>query len=166
MFCKYCGKELNDQAVICPACGCLAEKEEPVQAENTALACVEPTPVAPLTAEEIAKKEAEEKQKCIESRTKKTGLFSVLAFSFLCATAFALCGQLSDLLHYIIGASYYYDSAGFAFAVIFSLVALGMSITAFVLSRKIKKERPGVAIISTFVFIASIFAFFICILFS
>ena len=28
MFCKVCGKEINDQAVICPHCGCAVEKKQ------------------------------------------------------------------------------------------------------------------------------------------
>lgn len=27
-FCEKCGKELNDQAVVCPNCGCAVEKKE------------------------------------------------------------------------------------------------------------------------------------------
>ena len=27
MFCKNCGKEIDDKAVICPNCGCSTEKE-------------------------------------------------------------------------------------------------------------------------------------------
>ncbi len=30
MYCRICGKEINDQAVICPHCGC-ATKETPIQ---------------------------------------------------------------------------------------------------------------------------------------
>lgn len=25
MFCKHCGKEINDQAVVCPNCGCATD---------------------------------------------------------------------------------------------------------------------------------------------
>ena len=28
MFCRYCGKELNDKAVVCPNCGILTHEEE------------------------------------------------------------------------------------------------------------------------------------------
>ena len=28
MFCRYCGKELNDKAVVCPNCGILTHGEE------------------------------------------------------------------------------------------------------------------------------------------
>ncbi|MGN0173833.1 MAG: hypothetical protein ACI39F_05270 [Acutalibacteraceae bacterium] len=27
-FCEKCGKELNDQAVVCPGCGCAVQKKE------------------------------------------------------------------------------------------------------------------------------------------
>ncbi len=25
-FCSHCGKEINDEAVVCPSCGCATEK--------------------------------------------------------------------------------------------------------------------------------------------
>ena len=28
MFCKECGKEVNDKAVVCPSCGCMLNTEE------------------------------------------------------------------------------------------------------------------------------------------
>ena len=31
MFCKKCGKEIFDEAVICPQCGCATENSAPVQ---------------------------------------------------------------------------------------------------------------------------------------
>ena len=31
MFCKKCGKELFDEAVICPQCGCATENSASVQ---------------------------------------------------------------------------------------------------------------------------------------
>ena len=27
MFCKTCGKEISDEAVVCPECGCLTHNE-------------------------------------------------------------------------------------------------------------------------------------------
>lgn len=37
MFCKVCGKEINDEAVICPHCGC-SVKEIPVTAVDNGVA--------------------------------------------------------------------------------------------------------------------------------
>lgn len=38
-FCQKCGRELMDEAVICPACGCLVENNQPatVNAGNDGL---------------------------------------------------------------------------------------------------------------------------------
>lgn len=37
MFCQKCGKEIMDEAVICPGCGCMVKNaEKPVVAEITA----------------------------------------------------------------------------------------------------------------------------------
>ena len=37
MFCKVCGKEVNDKAIICPACGCkISESEEILATATTA----------------------------------------------------------------------------------------------------------------------------------
>ena len=33
MFCRVCGKEINDEAVICPHCGCTV-KDEPVVSKS------------------------------------------------------------------------------------------------------------------------------------
>mgnify|MGYP005781936085 CR=1 FL=1 len=35
MFCKICGKELNDQAVICPGCGCAVNNNLPTTKQKT-----------------------------------------------------------------------------------------------------------------------------------
>ena len=37
MYCKTCGKEINDEAVVCPYCGCQV-KEIPVTAVNNGVA--------------------------------------------------------------------------------------------------------------------------------
>ncbi len=34
MFCRVCGKEINDQAVICPNCGCATGNNMPNQIAN------------------------------------------------------------------------------------------------------------------------------------
>ena len=28
MFCKHCGKEIHDEAIICPECGCSTQERE------------------------------------------------------------------------------------------------------------------------------------------
>ena len=154
MFCKYCGKELKDEAVVCTGCGCLAEKEVNAATAPVAIAPIELV----MSEEELAKKAEEERVTKLESHTKKAVTFSVLSFSFICATVFALCAQLNDFLYSIISSYGGYSSDGMAIALVFSFVALGMGITAFVFGRKIKKEKTGVALITTFLFIASIFA--------
>ena len=35
MFCKICGNELNEKAVICPKCGCAVEDKTPVKAKKS-----------------------------------------------------------------------------------------------------------------------------------
>ena len=35
MFCKICGNELNEKAVICPKCGCTVEEHTPVKAKKS-----------------------------------------------------------------------------------------------------------------------------------
>ncbi len=34
MYCKKCGKEINDNAVICPSCGCATDKYEQKNFKN------------------------------------------------------------------------------------------------------------------------------------
>ncbi len=48
-FCSHCGKELLDEAVMCPGCGCMVAAA-PVQAIPVQAAPVEPTPVQPSQA--------------------------------------------------------------------------------------------------------------------
>lgn len=35
MFCSKCGKEINDDALICPSCGCATENYSKNEKENT-----------------------------------------------------------------------------------------------------------------------------------
>lgn len=82
MFCRYCGNEVADNAVICTKCGCLVHNAasgvgyHPYQ--NQAYAPQAPAP-APLTEEELAKK-----------RTRKffrlSKIFSGVATAISCVT--------------------------------------------------------------------------------
>lgn len=35
-FCQYCGKELRDEAVLCPTCGCTTGKNHPSENDDRA----------------------------------------------------------------------------------------------------------------------------------
>lgn len=146
MFCKNCGKELTEQAFACPECGCLA-RELPM---------------------EQPKEQAEtNKQERIKNAEQKTKLFSILAFVFLCLTAFFVFAQISECLFSAYGDdSYYeYDTSASVLAMLFSWAALAMGIISFVFSTRLKEKNPAMRTIACFVFIAGIIGFFIPIFF-
>ena len=157
MFCRNCGKELSEQAFACPSCGCLA-RELPYEQPKAE------------TEEELALKKAQAEKEAaerIQNAEKKTRLFSVLAFVFLCVSAFFVFAQISEYLLPLYGeVSYYeYDTSASAFAMLFSWAALAMGILSFVFSTRLKEKNPAMRTIACFVFIAGIVGFFIPIFF-
>ena len=155
MFCKYCGKELSDEAIVCPGCGCLARDSYPEETPNV-------PPVAPVVS--TVDVEAEKRAR-IKSGEKQAKLFSILAFIFLCVEFFFLCAHIADALQFLLGTIYYHDTGAAAVAFLFSWAALAMGITAFVCGVKIKWENAALRTITIFVFVASIVAFIIPIVF-
>lgn len=151
MFCKYCGKELTEHAVVCPGCGCLASDSAP-----TEHAVVPPVP-APLP---VLDREGERIAR-LKSAEKKAKLFSILGFIFLCVEFFFLFMQIADILECVMGYYSYYDTSAAVIAWLFSWAALAMGITAFVCSSKIRRTNLALRTITVFVFTASIVTFII-----
>ena len=157
MFCRNCGKELAEQAFASPSCGCLA-RDLPYEQPKTE------------TEEELALKKAQKEQEMaerIKKAEKKTKLFSVLAFVFLCVSMCFVFAQISEYLLPLYGeVSYYeYDTSASALAMLFSWAALAMGIVSFVFSTPLREKNPAMRTIACFVFIAGIVGFFIPIFF-
>ena len=133
MFCSKCGKEIFDEAVICPHCGVPVKNIVPI---------VESQP-----AETAEQKELKAK--------KRAKLFGTLSISFIFTVLLFMFSGLST-----IGESAYelYDESQFVAAWVFSWVALAFGITCFVQS--CKQKDLVVKYISTIIFIGSIFSFF------
>lgn len=155
MFCKYCGKELSEQAIVCPGCGCLASdsREETVVEQ----------PTQGVETVSIVEEKTEQQLKRME---KKAKLFSMLAFIFLCVEAFFIAIHIVDALQYIFGTISYHDEGGAVVAFLFAVTALAMGITAFVFGIKIKKQSVAMSTITVFVFVASIVGFIIPLIFA
>lgn len=149
MFCKYCGKELSEQAIVCPGCGCLASASRPAETE------------APMQVEQAPFIEQESAEGKLVKNEKKAKIFSVLGFIFLCVEAFFLCAHIADALYCLLGRIAYHDEGGAVMAFLISWAALAMGITAFVFGIKIKKRNVALSTITIFVFVASIVGFII-----
>lgn len=68
-FCSHCGKELFDDAVMCPGCGCMvaaapAQPAPPVQAAPVQAQPVQAAPVQPVEAPPVQQPAAQPKKFC------------------------------------------------------------------------------------------------------
>ena len=169
MFCRYCGKEILDQAVLCPHCGMMVKQvdfsalQQPQVAKPPQVGWqqsqVQPQMYAqPQTLPpEIVDKKAE------DLKTPLARIFGIISAVFIGLSLAVLIGALFSYLYYYGGysSSQYgtelYDDV--AAALLFGFVALGTGITTFVLG--LKQKNVGVRYVSTVIFIASIFAVFI-----
>ena len=157
MFCRYCGNEVADNAVICTKCGCLVHNAASgagyTARQNQAYAPQTPAP-APLTEEELAKK-----------RTRKffrlSKIFSGVAtaiscVTFLCALWFfvlmdaALSSGSTSGVNYGGMAIAIFALFGLYGMLIASPFALTTGILAFVFKKK-SVERTGAFPIVAFV---------------
>ncbi|MBR2614587.1 MAG: hypothetical protein IKC71_03195 [Clostridia bacterium] len=147
MFCRICGNEVNEQAVVCPKCGCAIDDA--------------------FAKKKVKEKNDDERNKIedVDTEFKDTSkaciAFNYVSVGLICLTL--MFGILSIAYgwidaHFVNGYSYayYYPYFGLALtAFISSLVMLGFSITSFVLGFKNKSKRN----ISDILFIVSIFIF-------
>lgn len=136
MFCKYCGKEILDNAVICVHCGVMvdgvkAPKKEQVAVEET------------------------------EKKRSLTKIFGILSVSFLAVAIFFCFLGISTFYLYIYSpysatlsnVRYLYQSYAI-WEWIFAWIALGFSIATFIIGRREKEN--AMRFISTLIFIFAI----------
>ena len=160
MFCRYCGKEILDEAVLCPHCGVMVKNVDFSALQGQAQAKVQ-HPQALQGQTEVKKVD----NACTDElkTTRLTRIFGIISTVFIgLSLAIVLSGLFSYLYYY---EGYFdpeyntelYDAT--AAALLFGFVALGTGITTFVLG--LKQKNVGVRYVSTVIFIASIFAVFI-----
>ena len=138
MYCKKCGKEVLDDAVICTGCGSWVKEEPKKQTDMAAT----------------------------EKSAKLSKLFGVIAFSLIMTTLFfvfaGIAGwEVSTRYGYT---DIVWDSASIGGAIVFGSIALGFGITSFVFGIK-AKENIAIRYIATLIFIMSIVVYLIPFLF-
>lgn len=149
MFCRYCGKEILDEAVLCPHCGVWVKKIDlPVQAKKDE--AVKPAESA----------ENERKNDLAKSRLLR--IFGIISFAFVCLTALLVAGGLASNIYYYMGysSSYYYPeyaNEAFGVGVFTAMIALGAGIVCFVFG--LKQKNASLRFLATLVFIAAVFSF-------
>lgn len=138
MYCKKCGKELLDEAVVCTGCGTWVKESTEKQS----------TP------------------KGVGKNAKLAKLFGVIAFSLIMATWFFVFVGIADIS--LNTTSYRYNgpwtSGSFSAALVFGLCGLGFGITSFVFGLK-EKENIAVKYVSNLIFVTSVVTYLIPILF-
>ena len=141
MFCKICGKELNEHAFACPNCGCLVNE-----------GATKPVKVKAETSE----------------KSTSFKVFLILSVSFVALSLLFSIGSIvfSYPFVYYYNSSYTSYSYGYLFtnglaipAFVAGICALGFGITAFVLG--LKQQNDSMKMISVVNFI---FAIAVCII--
>ena len=158
MFCRYCGKEILDEAVLCPHCGVMVKNVD-FSALQAQAKVQQPQALQGQT--EVKKMD----NACTDElkTTRLTRIFGIISAVFIGLSLAIVLSGLFSYLYYFEGysSSQYntelYDAT--AAALLFGFVALGTGITTFVLG--LKQKNVGVRYVSTVIFIASIFAVFI-----
>lgn len=166
MFCRYCGKEILDEAVLCPHCGVwVKDIDLPVRTKKDEAAAVEP--VKPAEVAEIAEvtevtEAAENEREKDLAKSRLLRIFGIISFAFTCVTALLVAGGLASNIYYYMGysSSYYYPeyaNEAFGFGVFTAMVALGTGIPCFVLG--LKQKNASLRLLATLVFVAAVFSF-------
>lgn len=169
MFCRYCGKEILDEAVLCPHCGVMVKKVDfsalqgQAKPQPTAHHTQSTQPMQPTAQMQAEPKEADKGCADDLKATRLTRIFGIISSVFIGLSLAVLISGLFSYLYYFNGYSgseyntELYDAS--AAALLFGFVALGTGITTFILG--LKQKNAAVRYISTIIFIASIFAVFI-----
>lgn len=145
MFCRNCGKELCEQAYVCPDCGCLVSNVTKAKEETSVIARV---------------RDEMEKKSLLK-------IFLMISFAFLCAALMFAFFAVVDLgMDINVDAHYSYSykdiyayAYGYTFlrteyvipACILTLLALGTGIVSFVFGLK-EETKESMKLISIFNF--------------
>lgn len=147
MFCRYCGKEILDEAVLCPHCGVMVKKINlPAQNAAQSQPVAQPVQQTPSCAE----------KKDEIKKTRLARVFGVVSSVFSGLSLLFVLSGFATMLYYWMGSSYYYDDGSFGAAIFMGLIALGTGIASFILG--LRQKNAGVRYISTVIFVASIFS--------
>lgn len=168
MFCRYCGKEILDQAVLCPHCGMMVKNVDFSALQEQTQPTAQPKfeqPIQPMQpTAQIQSEPTEEEKAANDLKTAKLArIFGIIAAVFIGLSLAVIISGIYSYLYYYQGysssqySSELYESA--SAALLFGFVSLGGGIASFVLG--LKQTNAAVRYISTVIFIASIFAVFI-----
>ena len=143
MFCRYCGKEVLDQAYMCPSCGRML-KELPIQAESSTPSIQEIDMSPSLSTEQ---------KTASDSHKYKAMIFSIIGMNFSVGQILLTGPALAMLNSISFFTESEHPSIAFLFAFIGVLflagsfylsflypVCLGMGIAGFCLGRKTKNS--------------------------
>jgi hypothetical protein len=148
MFCKYCGEEILDEAVICPHCGVMVKKMDFSALQGQA-----------------------QTQQGIDSgmdlkKTKLTRIFAVITAVLVAVSLMLLLSGIVEEIYFRVNMHSYNDGvrySPFILPLFFGFVSLGTGVPTFIMG--LKQQNAGVRLISIILFIASIFSFvtpFVC----
>lgn len=149
MYCKYCGKEVDKDAVICPGCGKLTDKGSQVM-----------KPVSALPVSNVQPK-AQKKESLSKSTILAIVAFSCYIFGLFLNTVITTANSID-----ILGSRYPTDIDQTGILIvsgIFSVLTIAMGITSFIISF-IEKESAYSRIFPTCMMLIGIYYFveFIC----
>ena len=141
MFCRYCGQEILDEAVLCPHCGVMVKKLDLSALQGQ----------TPMPTQQSADSGMDLK------KTKAVRIFAVITAVLV---AFSLMFLLSGIVGMFNDWRHSYDGghlSPFILPLAFGFVSLGTGIPTLVMG--LKQENAGVRLLSIILFIASIFSF-------
>ena len=152
MFCRYCGQEILDEAVLCPHCGVLVKK-----LDFSALQGQAQTP--------------QSMQQSVDNvmdlkKTKMVRIFAVITAVLVAVSLMLLLSGIVEEIYFRVDMHSYNDGgplSPFILPLAFGFVSLGTGVPTFIMG--LKQQNAGVRLISIILFIASIFSFvtpFVC----
>lgn len=139
MFCRYCGQEILDEAVICPHCGVMVKK-----LDFSALQEQAPTQQSVDSGMDLKK-------------TKAVRIFAVITAALVAFSLMLLLSGIVEMFNYW---RHSYDGghlSPFILPLAFGFVSLGTGVPTLIMG--LKQENAGVRLISIILFIAAIFSF-------
>ena len=152
MFCRYCGQEILDEAVICPHCGVMVKKLD-FSALQGQIQTPQPMQQGVDNSMDLKK-------------TKAVRIFAVITAVLVAVSLMLLLSGIVEEIYFRVDMPSYNDGvrySPFILPLAFGFVSLGTSIPTFIMG--LKQQNAGVRLLTTLIFIASIFSFitpFVC----